>query len=105
MYRLHFFLCTNQKSEKSCGNRAPTDGLVSYMRRQVKAAGFSLEDVAVTKAGCMGRCAEGPTMVVYPGGIWYKVETEADVDDIIATHLINGEQVERLLMQPSSPAA
>jgi len=99
MYRLHFFLCTNQKSERSCGNRAPTDSLVHYMRKQVKASGIPLDDLVISKAGCMGRCAAGPSMVVYPEQVWYAVNTEADIDEIVASHLLKGEKVEHLLMK------
>jgi (2Fe-2S) ferredoxin len=35
-------------------------------------------------------------MVVYPGGVWYRYETEADVDEILESHIKNGVVVERL---------
>jgi (2Fe-2S) ferredoxin len=34
--------------------------------------------------------------VVYPEGTWYTYVDEADVDEIIESHLVNGEPVERL---------
>jgi len=37
-------------------------------------------------------------MVVYPDNVWYsKVQVE-DIDDIVEDHLIEGDVVERLLM-------
>jgi (2Fe-2S) ferredoxin len=34
--------------------------------------------------------------VVYPEGIWYTYLDEEDVDEIIDSHLVNGEPVDRL---------
>ena len=52
--------------------------------------------VRVNNAGCLDRCDEGPTMVIYPEEVWYHYENEADVDEIISEHLQNGRVVERL---------
>jgi (2Fe-2S) ferredoxin len=34
--------------------------------------------------------------VIYPAGIWYRIETREDVDAIIEQHLILGHPVEAL---------
>jgi (2Fe-2S) ferredoxin len=52
--------------------------------------------VAVTPAGCLGPCFEGPTIVVYPEGVWYVGVTLADVPEIIEQHMVGGHPVERL---------
>ena len=44
----------------------------------------------------MGRCEEGPVIVVYPEGIWYTYRNEKDLDEIIDEHLNHGRIVERL---------
>lgn len=54
--------------------------------------------IRVSKALCLGRCSEGPCIVIYPEAIWYTYATEADIDEIINTHLISGNTVERLLI-------
>ena len=38
-------------------------------------------------SGCLDRCELGPTMVIYPEGVWYSVQTTADVDEILKTHV------------------
>ncbi|MFI5290815.1 MAG: (2Fe-2S) ferredoxin domain-containing protein, partial [Polyangia bacterium] len=53
-------------------------------------------EVAVTEAGCLGPCFDGPTVVVYPEGVWYANVTIADVDEIVREHLVGGRPVERL---------
>ncbi len=50
----------------------------------------------MNKAGCLDRCDEGPVMVVYPEGVWYTYVDISDVDEIIDSHLVGGEIVERL---------
>jgi (2Fe-2S) ferredoxin len=54
----------------------------------------------VSSAGCLGRCSEGPSMVIYPDEVWYRIESEQDIDDIINAHLLDGKLVSRLLMPP-----
>lgn len=36
----------------------------------------------------------------YPEGVWYHYDTKADVDEILERHVLKGERVERLLLQP-----
>ena len=47
-------------------------------------------------AGCLGRCDDGPVLVVYPDNVWYTYVDKEDIDDIIDNHLLHGRIVERL---------
>jgi (2Fe-2S) ferredoxin len=38
--------------------------------------------------------------VIYPEGIWYRVPTKEDVDEVLDTHLLKGGRVERLMLKP-----
>jgi (2Fe-2S) ferredoxin len=40
-------------------------------------------------------------MVIYPEGVWYAYKTQEDVDEIIETHLVRGERVTRLMLEPT----
>ena len=49
-------------------------------------------------------------MVVYPEGIWYHYENTDDIDEILEKHIVQGNPVERLLLndgqkfpEPSPP--
>lgn len=53
--------------------------------------------VRVTPCNCLGYCGIGPTMVIYPAGIWYKGVSVDDVDEILEKHIVDGKPVERLL--------
>jgi (2Fe-2S) ferredoxin len=46
--------------------------------------------VVVTATGCLGPCEQGPTVVIYPDGIWYSKVTEADVATILDEHIAKG---------------
>ena len=50
----------------------------------------------INAAGCLGRCEQGPVIVVYPEGTWYTYVDKEDIDEIVDRHLLKGEIVERL---------
>ncbi len=35
-------------------------------------------------------------MVIYPEGVWYTYQNEADIDEILEKHILQGQIVERL---------
>jgi (2Fe-2S) ferredoxin len=68
------------------------------MKARVKELG--IRDVRVNVSGCLDRCELGPTMVIYPEGVWYTYASEEDIDEIIDCHLQKAGRVERLLLTP-----
>ena len=54
--------------------------------------------VRANAAGCLDQCEHGPTVVVYPDGVWYGRVTAADVEEIIESHIVNGKPIERLMI-------
>lgn len=79
-----------------CANRG-AQGLRDYAKARIKALGLDgAGKVRVNMSGCLDRCEEGPTMVVYPEGVWYTYIDKEDIDEIIEQHLIEGRIVERL---------
>ncbi|MDO9360360.1 MAG: (2Fe-2S) ferredoxin domain-containing protein [Polaromonas sp.] len=98
-YGRHIFFCLNQREngEDSCANHRAQQGF-DRCKSQVKAAGLAGPGkVRVNKAGCLDRCAGGPVAVVYPEAVWYTYVDEQDIDEIVESHLKNGQVVERLL--------
>ena len=70
-------------------------------RRRSRPPGWPVPGkVRVNKAGCLDRCAAGPVAVVYPEAVWYSYVDEHDIDEIVESHLKNGQVVERLLTPP-----
>jgi sirohydrochlorin cobaltochelatase len=62
----------------------------------VKEAGRQ-QDIRITRTSCMGRCGEGPTVAVYPDGIWYRAVRESDASELVSDHLLNDRLVTRLV--------
>ena len=78
-FRKHVFVCTHERAEgaqrPSCGRRGSVE-LMMALKRSAKAMG--LGDVRVQKSGCLDRCEEGPSAVVYPEATWWTLPTEVD---------------------------
>ncbi len=51
-------------------------------------------------AGCLEQCEFGPTVVIYPQGIWYGGVTPEDVPRILDETVIGGRILEDLLIPP-----
>ena len=99
-YRRHLFFCTNDRgtdAERPSCNQCGSAKLRDYAKARVKEMGLTGPGkVRINKAGCLDRCEEGPVCVVYPEAVWYTYIDEEDVDEIIDSHLKNGQVVERL---------
>ena len=52
----------------------------------------------ISSSSCLGRCEEGPAMVIYPEGRWYTYVDEQDLQEILDEELVNHRSVERLLI-------
>lgn len=99
-YIKHVFLCTNQKiAGKQCCANTGGELFFDYMKTKLLELGLhGPGKVRISKSGCLGRCSEGPCIVIYPEGTWYSYTTTADIDEIIDKHLIGGNTVEHLLI-------
>ena len=101
-FQRHIFFCLNERAsgEACCAQHQAQQGF-DRCKAQVKALGLSGPgQVRVNKAGCLDRCAAGPVAVVYPEGVWYTYVDTSDIDEIVESHLKNGQVVERLLTPP-----
>lgn len=101
-YQRHIFFCLNSRpdGQECCANHDAQRGF-DRCKLQIKALGLSGRGaVRVNKAGCLDRCAAGPVAVVYPEAVWYTYVDDADIDEIVQNHLVNGKVVERLRVPP-----
>ncbi|MSO97579.1 MAG: (2Fe-2S) ferredoxin domain-containing protein [Rhodospirillaceae bacterium] len=100
-YSSHVFCCTNVRPEGhprgSCARKNSVE-LRDYMKDKAKALG--LKGIRINASGCLDRCELGPSMVIYPDGVWYRYTSQAEVDEILETHVKKGERVARLMMKP-----
>ena len=97
-FKHHIFICTNQRPPENPRGSCDESGVGTLQLRfkQGLAARGLKSEVRANKAGCLDQCEHGPTVVVYPEAVWYGGVTEADVAEIIESHIIGGEPVARL---------
>ncbi|MHB8481769.1 MAG: (2Fe-2S) ferredoxin domain-containing protein [Nitrospiria bacterium] len=100
-YQYHIFNCVNERSAddpKGCCAARGAKTLQEIFKKEIYARGLK-KRVRANKAGCLDECSWGPVVVIYPEGIWYSIQNEADVMEIIDKHIENGEVVKRLLIK------
>ena len=100
-FRCHVFCCMNERPpghERGCCKDKGAIRLRNYLKARVKELG--LDGVRINQAGCLDRCELGPTMVIYPEGIWYHYRTIEDAEEILQKHIVQGGRVERLMLKP-----
>ena len=100
-FETHVFCCVNERPaghKRGCCKSRGAEGLRNYMKARAKELGLS--NIRVNQSGCLDRCELGPTMVIYPEGIWYSYHSVEDAEEIIQRHLIKGERVARLMLRP-----
>ncbi|NTV93155.1 MAG: (2Fe-2S) ferredoxin domain-containing protein [Chlorobiaceae bacterium] len=91
-YFAHVFVCTNDRGgeRKSCA-----DGNSQLIKEKLKEAvdgkGWKGK-VRVSTSGCMGVCAQGANVMIYPQKLWFSGVSPDDVDEILAT-------IERLMSE------
>ncbi|MCH2348725.1 MAG: (2Fe-2S) ferredoxin domain-containing protein [Candidatus Poseidoniales archaeon] len=99
-YRLHLFICGNERNPDHPRGCCADKGSLEVMRtlkRAAKAAGIS--DVRVQKSGCLDFCENGISCVVYPEGTWYTISNPDEDLPLILEHLRTGEVAEACLMR------
>lgn len=82
---VHVFVCVNdrQGENPSC---ADNDAVEIHARLKAisKSRGWANRAVRVSKSGCLGLCAKGPNVVLYPAGIHFSQVTLNDLPEIEA---------------------
>jgi (2Fe-2S) ferredoxin len=98
-FKRHIFFCLNErKNNEVCCAQHNAQAAFDHCKARVKDLGLAGPgQVRVNKAGCLDRCSGGPVAVVYPEGVWYSYVDQSDIDEIVESHLKNGQVVERLV--------
>ena len=77
--------CTSSKSPK----------IIENFRKIIEEKG--IKNVRVIQTGCFGLCAKGPVVIIRPEETFYAHVKPEDCEEIINTHIVEGNRVERLL--------
>jgi (2Fe-2S) ferredoxin len=101
-YERHIFFCLNERDngENACSQHGALAGFEHCKARAKSERLVGPGKIRVNRAGCLDRCAGGPVAVVYPEGVWYTYVDREDIDEIVDSHLKQGNVVERLLLAP-----
>jgi (2Fe-2S) ferredoxin len=83
--------------------------MFQYLAQQLMMKGI-ISTVQPVQTGCLGRCQQGPVMLVEPGHTMYVNLTKEKIDRIIEEHIIGGSVVKEFVIpdemwgEPVSPA-
>ncbi|MGE0127342.1 MAG: ferredoxin [Blastocatellales bacterium] len=94
----HIFVCANQRppeNPRGCCDPEGLGALQLHFKKELAARGLKAS-VRANRAGCLDQCEHGPTVVVYPEGVWYGGVKPEDVEEIVQSHIINKVPVARL---------
>jgi len=92
----HIFLCADQTKPKCCDKEI---GLLAweYLKSRLQELGLEQPSelhsscVFRTKANCLRVCLEGPIMLVYPEGVWYRQATPEVIEKILQQHILGNQ--------------
>lgn len=84
-YVAHVFVCTNDRkgARKSCAdNNSPL--VKAKLKEVVNERGWKGK-VRISTSGCMGLCADGSNVMIYPQKVWFSGVMPDAVDEIVTT--------------------
>ncbi len=94
----HIFICCNRREpghRRGCCDPDGNELLSKTFKKAVKQHGLG-PLVRANKAGCLEQCEHGPTVAIYPHGIFYGGVTVEDVPRIIEETIIGGKVLDDL---------
>jgi len=98
LFTHHIFICCNQRTpghRRGCCDRDGSESLRNAFKAEIKKRGLG-PLVRANKAGCLEQCEHGPTVAIYPQGVFYGNVTLNDVSRILEETVIAGRVVEDL---------
>jgi (2Fe-2S) ferredoxin len=94
---LHILVCASFRGTEAKGKCIKKESLqlIPHLEEELTDRGLN---AVVSTTGCLNLCEEGPVMVIYPQGYWYRdVISEEAVDEILDA-LENGGPAEKYLL-------
>jgi (2Fe-2S) ferredoxin len=93
----HILVCASFRGTEAKGKCIKKDSLqlVAHLEEELSDRGMN---AMVSSTGCLKLCEEGPVLVVYPQGYWYRKVDDSGVIDEILDALEEGKPVEGYLL-------
>ena len=94
----HIFVCCNTREpghRRGCCDPDGSEALRNCFKAELKRRNLG-PLVRANSAGCLDQCELGPTVVIYPQGIWYGHVRLEDVPRIVEETLVGGRVLEDL---------
>lgn len=80
-FRKLVLVCTNERTDgRSC---CKEKGAVALHQKLKLAIAEADPTVRVSRAGCLGTCLSGASVVIMPDDIWLGEVEESDIDEIV----------------------
>lgn len=83
-FTCHIFVCTKcrENERKSCAHIGAE--LAKSLKSEAKDRGWK-GHIRVSKSACLGVCGDGPNVMIYPQGVWYKNVDIEDIEGILSS--------------------
>ena len=83
-YVCHVFVCTNDRGgeRKSCADQNSSQ-IRTNLKQEFNNRGWAGK-VRVSQSGCMGLCANGSNIMIYPQKIWFSAVSTDDIVQIVS---------------------
>ena len=102
-YGRQVFICNHRDCAPAEEAEAVHHQLLAWNRQQQLNKLRNPHRIKCTLADCLGVCQGGPTLVVYPDGIWYRGVDAEGLARIYLEHLMEGNPVEDLIFHRHYP--
>ena len=80
-----------------CGAREAAESW-GYLRKRVREleceGRVGLREVFHNQVSCFGVCRDGPILIVYPDGVWYRAASPVVCERVLSEHVLGGQIVE-----------
>jgi (2Fe-2S) ferredoxin len=96
----HIFVCCNRRAPghpRGCCDPEQQGALRQAFKDRLARRGLR-PSVRANQAGCLDQCELGPTVVIYPQGIWYGGVQLQDVERIIEQTIVQGQIIDDLVI-------
>jgi (2Fe-2S) ferredoxin len=102
MYKYHIIICNKRREagQRMCCGEIGDSIHLAFIKELRKRDLWGFGKVRSQYSNCHNFCEIGPSVVIYPDGVWYSIKSpEEDVLQIVEEHIIGGKPVERLIMR------